>query len=1000
MEYQFGSIEQKWRQWWNEQSVYKTEADPSKPKYYVLDMFPYPSGAGLHVGHPLGYIASDIYARYKRQCGYNVLHPMGFDAFGLPAEQYALETGQHPAVTTEQNIRRYREQLDLIGFSYDWDRSFRTSDPNYYKWTQWIFTKLFHSWFDRNAQKARPIEELIAVFEKEGNHSIPAPGDTSMQFSADEWKHFTEAERRNALMQYRLAYLDFAEVWWCEELGTVLANDEVINGVSERGGFVCVRRKMRQWSLRITEYAERLLSGLDTLDWTDGMKDMQRAWIGRSSGAQLSFDVEGSEEKITVFTTRPDTIFGADFIVLAPEHSLVDEITTDAQKETIAEYKAYVERRSERERMSEVKVVSGAFTGAYAQHPFTDRQLPIYIAEYVLAGYGTGAIMAVPSGDERDHLFAQHFNISITNIFGSLYTGESAYMDKSGKLEDSGFLSGMDVSQALEAAIQAIEAKGIGTRRVQYKLRDAGFSRQRYWGEPFPIIYQNDVPYTIDEPQLNLDAASRELPVELPFVESYRPGPEGQGPLANLTDWVETSAGRRETNTMPGYAGSSWYFLRYMDPQNNTEFADRKAVDYWNQVDVYVGGTEHAVGHLLYSRMWTKALCDLGYIGFDEPFKKLVNQGMIQGVSHFAFIKKDNLSNSTGDDVSNYDDADFEMKENGWEVPSKNPHSKRFVAKSNDVRRGLYSADSLSEEQHNWFVPFRISNQFVIYQGGKPYLDVEKASKSKDVKVQGVYIVSDSYSLDGINWLIDQNGTIGPERTFLLSTAPEKMSKSKGNVVNPDDIVAQYGADTFRLYEMFLGPIEASKPWDTQGIEGVHRFLRKLWRLFVSESGEWLPVADAATEAELRIIHKAIKKLGEDIERFGFNTCVSQLMICVNELGSLKCKSQEVLDMLVRAMASLAPHLAEELWHRLGNDTSVVFAPFPKWEERFIAESSKLYPVAINGKTRTELPFALDAAQEDIEREVLADETVLKWLEGKAPKKIVFVKGRMINVVV
>jgi len=934
MEYDFRSIERTWRKWWNENAIYQTSNDKSKPKHYVLDMFPYPSGAGLHVGHPLGYIASDIYARYKRQRGFNVLHPMGFDAFGLPAEQYALETGQHPAVTTEQNINRYREQLENIGFSYDWSREFRTSDPNYYKWTQWIFTKLFHAWFDFKTQKARPIDDLVRQFEKDGNSGIPAPTDDKLRFTRDEWKQFTIREQREVLMKYRIAYLDFAEVWWCEALGTVLANDEVINGLSERGGHPCVRKKMRQWMLRITAYAERLLQGLEGLDWTDGMKEMQRAWIGKSQGAQVVFEVQDHADRITVFTTRPDTIFGVDFMVLAPEHPLVGAITSSLQEEQVANYKLYVQRRSERERLSEVKQITGAFTGAYAIHPFTRKPIPIWISEYVLAGYGTGAIMGVPSGDERDHAFACHFEIHITNIFGSRYMGAEAYSAKEGTIEGSDFLSGLEVSKAMEVAIRALEDAGIGTRRINYKLRDAGFSRQRYWGEPFPVIYRDEVPYTLDEDALTLSPEDRALPVELPHVETYRPGPEGQGPLANLTEWVNTPAGRRETNTMPGYAGSSWYFLRYMDPKNEEEFASKEATNYWEQVDVYVGGTEHAVGHLLYARMWTKALADLGYVNFDEPFKKLVNQGMIQGSSRIAYLDRENKSFITVEKVP--------------------------------VQKGGINYDPIH-------VDVNIVDGLI--------LDIEAYRKWRPE-------------------YLDFNFELNAEGKFICGAEVEKMSKRWYNVVNPDDIIAQYGADTFRMYEMFLGPVEVSKPWDTKGIEGVHRFLKKLWRLYVNEQGEWLPQDHPAPEAELRIIHKTIKKIGEDIERFGFNTCVSQFMICVNELSSARCNSRDILEALCVILAPFAPHISEELWHRFGHESSVVLAPFPKAEEKYLVESSKCYPVAINGKMRTEMEFDLDASQSHIEKEVLADPVVIKWLEGKSPKKFIYVKGRMINIVV
>lgn len=928
MEYNFTEIEQKWKKYWNDQQVYKVSNDTTKPKCYVLDMFPYPSGAGLHVGHPLGYIASDIYARYKRLNGFNVLHPMGFDAFGLPAEQYAIETGQHPAVTTEKNIARYREQLDNIGFCYDWSREVRTSDPKYYKWTQWIFLQLFHSWYNRKENKAVPIFELVTIFNNEGNINHNCPDGSIGVFTSAEWAGFTEKQKRDVVMGYRLAYQGYAQVWWCEALGTVLANDEVVNGVSERGGFPVERKNMRQWFLRITEYAERLLTSLDTLDWSDAMKEMQRNWIGKSTGAEVKFAIEGSIETVTVFTTRPDTIFGVDFMVLAPELELVDAITSAGQKAEVEKYKQYVKSRSERERMSEVKQVTGAFTGAYAVHPFTKKQVPIWISEYVLAGYGTGAIMAVPSGDDRDHAFAKHFNIPITNIFGDKYSGEEAYSDKTGTIENSDFLNGMKVADAIEAAVSRLEQIGIGKRKVNYKLRDAGFSRQRYWGEPFPIVYVNDVPYGTDEAPVT-GTVAEDLPVELPFVEHYRPGPEGQGPLANVEDWVHTPMGTRETNTMPGYAGSSWYFLRYMDPHNEAEFASKDATDYWQQVDLYVGGTEHAVGHLLYSRMWTKALCDLGHIGFDEPFKKLLNQGMIQGSSRFAYrIKGTNKFVSAG-------------------------------------LRKQYETD-----------PIRVDVNFV----------------------NGLEMNTEGFR----NWRPDYADAefVLEDGKFICGAEVEKMSKSKYNVVNPDDIVRDYGADTFRMYEMFLGPIDVSKPWDTKGIEGVHRFLKKLWRLYADEQKGWIVTDDAATDAELRMLHKTIKKIGEDIERFSFNTAVSQFMICVNELTSLNCHNRTILEPLAIALSSFAPHVAEELWYGLGHKTTVLDAAYPKYEEKYVTDNTRKYPVAVNGKTRVEMEFPMDAEQSAIEQEVLADETIQKWLEGKTPKKFIYVKGKMINVVV
>ena len=971
MEYNFSDIEKRWKKYWTDNEVYKVSNDSAKPKCYVLDMFPYPSGAGLHVGHPLGYIASDIYARYKRLKGYNVLHPMGFDAFGLPAEQYAIETGQHPAVTTEKNIARYREQLDNIGFCYDWSREVRTSDPKYYKWTQWIFLQLFHSWYDRTQQRARAIKELVVILEQEGNEYYTCPGDETLVFSSEQWKDYSEAEQRNVLMQYRMAYQGYAQVWWCEALGTVLANDEVVNGVSERGGHPVERKNMRQWFLRITEYAERLLTSLDTLDWTDAMKEMQRNWIGKSNGAEVQFELtSGLGEVITVFTTRPDTIFGVDFMVLAPEHELVDTVTTVEQSQAIDEYRTYVKSRSERERMSEVKQVTGCFTGGYVKHPLTGNELPVWISEYVLVGYGTGAIMAVPSGDDRDHAFAKHFDIPITNIFGDRYTGEKAYSDKNGVIENSGFLSGMSIKDATEAAISALEKTG-GKRKVNYRLRDAGFSRQRYWGEPFPIMYVDDIPYGNDEPIVHNNHTLGELPVELPMVEHYKPGPEGQGPLANIEDWVETEAGERETNTMPGYAGSSWYFLRYMDPHNDAAFADRKATDYWQQVDLYIGGTEHAVGHLLYSRMWTKALYDLGHIGFDEPFKKLLNQGMIQGSSRFVY--RLDIDYGDGDGLYNY----------------KSPLV--FVSKSICERinkNGLDDSDALF-----------IENEFVKLNNFKTSFRLEDISKKRiDISiVDGVELDVEAFRQRYPEYLTaefirENNGQ------FICDVEVEKMSKSKYNVVNPDDIVSQYGADTFRMYEMFLGPIDVSKPWDTKGIEGVHRFLKKLWRLYADEQQGWIVTDEPATAAELKTLHKTIRKINDDIERFSFNTSVSQFMICVNELNN--CHKREILQPLAVLICPFAPHIAEELWHKLGNEGTVLDAAFPVAEDRYLVDNTKLYPVAVTGRTRAEMEFAMDAEDAFVQSEVLANEAIQKWMEGKEPKKFIYVKGKMINVVV
>lgn len=1009
MEYNFSSIEPKIRNYWKDKEVYKVANTSDKPKYYVLDMFPYPSGSGLHVGHPLGYIASDIYARYKKNKGFNVLHPMGFDAFGLPAEQYALETGQHPAVTTEKNINRYKEQLDNIGFCFDWSREVNTSEPQYYKWTQWIFLQLFKSWYNPTTQKAEYIDSLIAIFEKEGNASLPAPGDATLQFSAAEWGAMNETSQRAVLMQYRLAYLDFAEVWWCEALGTVLANDEVVNGVSERGGHPVERKRMRQWFLRITAFADRMLDSLESLEWSEAMKEMQRNWIGKSEGASVRFEVKDSPSFIEVFTTRPDTIFGVDFMVLAPEHELVASLTSDAQKTAVEAYQAYVKSRSERERMAEKKI-SGCFTGAYALHPFTGKEIPVWISEYVLAGYGTGAIMAVPAGDDRDHNFAKHFDINITNIFGTHYDGEHACTSKEVVIENSEFISGLKVKEAAAIVLQKLEEKGIGTRKVNFKLRDAGFSRQRYWGEPFPIVYKGDTPYAIDEPQAKLTAAMQQLPVQLPHVDSYKPGPNGEGPLANIESylWVENTNGeqlRRETNTMPGYAGSSWYFLRYMDPHNAVSFADKNATDYWKQVDLYVGGTEHAVGHLLYARLWTKVLYDLGYLSFDEPFKKLLNQGMIQGSTRFAYrmdrmftvssrITNDNLRDQIQGDVFNSDkylnippifiSQKFYqgLKENDQEV------FEELNSKMNDIAVVInekLKKVNLFEVEVSW----NGINELTFGQISPIRVDVNF--------VDGVVMDTEAFKA----WRPDYAHAefILEDGKYICGVETEKMSKSKYNVVNPDDIVQQYGADTFRMYEMFLGPIELSKPWDTKGIEGVSKFIKRFWRMFNDEQKGWIVTDDEATEAELKVLHRTIKKIEDNTERFSFNTSVSQFMICVNELMDLKCNKRAILEPLVVLIAAYAPHIAEELWQQLGKEGSVVNAPYPTWEEKYTVDNTKVYPVAINGKTRAEMEFALDAAQADIEAAVFANEKIQGYLEGKTPKKIIFVKGKMINIV-
>ncbi|RXK83361.1 leucine--tRNA ligase [Filimonas effusa] len=926
MEYNFRQIEKNWQEQWNQSGAYKVQNISPKPKYYVLDMFPYPSGAGLHVGHPLGYISSDIFARFKRLKGFNVLHPMGYDAFGLPAEQYAIENGVHPAVSTNSNIANFRRQLDNIGFCFDWSREIRTSDPGYYKWTQWIFLQLFNSFFDRNQQKAIPITELVTAFEKEGNkkHPIPnsqfeVPGCFHGSFNAAEWTAFDEFTQQSILMEYRLAFCGYGEVNWCEALGTVLANDEVVNGVSERGGHPVVKKKLRQWYLRITEYADRLLEGLDRIEFSDAMKEMQTNWIGKSYGAEIDFQVKSQLNKVNtlkVYTTRPDTIFGVDFMVVAPELEWVEDLKSDAQAAEVDAYIAYVKSRSDRERQAEKKI-SGCFTGAYAINPFNGREIPVWISEYVLAGYGTGAIMAVPCGDERDFKFAQHFNIPITNIIGDAFNGTEANATKEVQLSNSGFLDGTVMRDAMNLVLTRLEEMGIGKRKVNYRMRDAAFSRQRYWGEPFPIQWINGIAYPLKE---------SELPLELPHIEKYGPGPEGEGPLANVPEWT---ARHLETNTMPGYAGSSWYFLRYMDPHNNQAFCDRKVSDYWGQVDLYIGGTEHAVGHLLYSRMWTKVLYDLGFIGFDEPYKKLVNQGMIQGSSRFVY---------------------------------------RIRGTHQYVSAGLidqYEVDKLHVDVN-------------IVDGVE--LDTEAFTKWKPEFANATFIL--------------ENGK------YICATEVEKMSKSKFNTVNPDDLVEKYGADTFRMYEMFLGPVEQSKPWDTKGIEGVHRFLRKLWRLFYDEVKGKLWNNSKATDAELKVLHKTIRKIEEDTERFSFNTAVSAFMVCVNELSDLKCNKQEILEALLILLTPYAPHICEQLWHDLGHTTSILDASYPVFEEKYVKESAKEYPISINGKVRTSLSIDLSATQPEVEQIVLANEVVQKWVEGKEVRKFIYVPNKMINVVV
>jgi len=1163
MEYNFREIEKKWQQRWKDTQAYKVSNNSDKPKYYVLDMFPYPSGVGLHVGHPLGFIASDIFARFKRLKGYNVLHPMGYDAFGLPAEQFAIEHGIHPAVSTAQNINNFRQQLDNIGFCFDWDREVNTSEPGYYKWTQWIFLQLFKSFYNKQTNKAESIDVLVASFEKEGNsvHLFPSSANYSItSFTAGDWKNFSEAQQQDILMNYRLAYCGVGEVNWCEALGTVLANDEVVNGVSERGGYPVVKKKLRQWYLRITEYADRLLQGLETVEFSDAMKEMQGNWIGKSSGAEITFEIAGQEQELKVYTTRPDTIFGVDFMVVAPELDWISSVVSNEQQKAVEDYITYVKSRSDRERQAEKKI-SGCFTGAYAINPFDGKQIPIWISEYVLAGYGTGAIMAVPCGDERDFKFARHFNIPITNIIGKYFDGEEANATKDAVLENSGFLNGTPMRKAIDIVCEKIEEMGIGKRKTNFRMRDAAFSRQRYWGEPFPIKWIDGIAYPLDE---------SELPLELPHVDSYKPGPDGEGPLANLPEWylipdpspqvekgdvenpeeneakgaanvpkykvsapvqyelakdmrkghteaekllwevlrdsqtgvkfrrqhpvdayivdfislqeklvVEVDGdyhetkeqkqyddnrthilneigfkvirftndevlenvyavkdkikqivkdrkistgtniqgdpsasplstrgegqGVRETNTMPGYAGSSWYFLRYMDPHNNEEFCNRAVSDYWGQVDLYIGGTEHAVGHLLYSRMWTKALYDLGHIGHDEPYRKLVNQGMIQGSSRFVY--RVNVSGRYID-LANSD----------------------FVINNLFVSYGIYQKiiNDKKERLLQWITPYLENKGFSINSIVlclKENISDHFNQLHVDVNfVDGVELNIDAFK----KWrngeyanaeFIYEDGSTAPLSTrgeglgvrYICGVETEKMSKSKFNTVNPNDLVDKYGADTFRMYEMFLGPVEQSKPWDTKGIEGVHRFLRKLWRLFFDEMKGKVWIDAKATDAELKVLHKTIKKIEEDTERFSFNTAVSAFMVCVNELADLKCYKKEILEPLVIMLTPYAPHISEELYASLqvspkGGDlegsASVLDAAYPAFNASYLVESSKEYPVSINGKMRTTIKLPLDLPKEQVEETVLANEIVKKWLEGNQPKKVIFVQGKMVNVVV
>jgi len=926
MDYNFNEIEKKWKQYWRDKKTYKVDVDNNRPKFYVLDMFPYPSGAGLHVGHPLGYIASDIYSRYKRQQGFNVLHPMGYDAFGLPAEQYAIQTGQHPAVTTEKNITRYREQLDKIGFSYDWDREFRTCDPEYYRWTQWAFVKMFGHWYNNQSQKAEPIESLVAEFKTNGNSKVNAACGEVNPFTAAQWNAMSENQQQEILLSYRLAYLADTMVNWCPALGTVLANDEVKEGFSVRGGHPVEQRKMKQWCLRISAYAQRLLDELDTVDWTDSLKEIQRNWIGRSEGAEIFFNVEGSNNPILVFTTRPDTIYGVTFMVLAPESELVNELTKPEQRAAVDAYIAEAKKRTERERMADAKRATGVFTGSYAINPFTNEQIPIWISEYVLAGYGTGAIMAVPAHDSRDFIFARTFNLPIRQVVAQKgqeptdpATWEESFDSKDGITINSELINGLPTIEAIKKINNEIENRKIGKRKVNYRLRDAIFSRQRYWGEPFPIYYKDGMPYTLNEDK---------LPLELPEVDAFLPTEQGEPPLGRAKNWNTNDGFPLELSTMPGFAGSSAYYLRYMDPRNSNALVSKEANEYWENVDLYIGGTEHATGHLIYSRFWNKFLFDLGVVCKPEPFKKLINQGMIQGRSNFVYRVKNTNKYVSLNLKDQYDVTPIHVDVN------------------------IVDNDILDVDRFRTWMPEYKDAEFILEDG-----------------------------------------------KYICGYAVEKMSKSMWNVVNPDMIVDRYGADTLRMYEMFLGPLEQSKPWDTNGIDGVHKFFRRLWRLYHDSNMNFTVSNEAATKDELKVIHKTIKKVTEDIEKFSFNTSVSAFMICVNELTDLKCNKREVLEALAIIVSPYAPHIAEELWHSLGHTTSVCEAQWPSYNEDLLVESTFTCPISFNGKTRFTLELPLNLPKEEVEKMVMNHENTAKYLEGNQPKKVIVVPNKIVNIV-
>lgn len=1035
MKYDFNKIEEKWQKYWADNQTFKAVNGSEKPKYYVLDMFPYPSGAGLHVGHPLGYIASDIYARYKRHQGFNVLHPMGYDSFGLPAEQYAILTGQHPADTTKVNIDGgydkegnyidgYRRQLDQIGFSFDWSREVRTSDPSYYKWTQWIFIQLFNSWYNNESDKAEDISTLETIFSKEGNATVNAVCDDNIEpFSAEEWNAFDFAKQQQILLQYRLTYLAETEVNWCPALGTVLANDEIVNGVSERGGHPVIRKKMTQWSMRISAYAERLLQGLDKIDWTDSLKESQRNWIGKSVGASVTFNVIASEAKqsannkndtsdaersrsdqdvistplnhqIEVFTTRPDTIFGVSFMTLAPEHELVSQITTLEQKAEVEAYVLATAKRSERDRMADVKTISGVFTGAYAEHPFTKEPIPVWIGDYVLAGYGTGAVMSVPCGDERDYAFAKHFNIPIPNIFKGVDISEVAFSDKDKTvIGNSDFLNGMNYKKATKRAIYELEQIGQGEGKTNYRLRDAVFSRQRYWGEPFPVYYVNGMPQMI---------AAEYLPIKLPEVEKYLPTETGEPPLGNATVWAwDTNKNEvvsndlidnetihpLELNTMPGWAGSSFYFMRYMDPDNQNEMASKEAMDYWGEVDLYIGGSEHATGHLLYSRFWQKFLFDKGVVPVDEFVKKLINQGMILGTSAFAYrvTATGTFESSTIKTVYGAELFFSNTLRNKIVHNIENEKSKALIIiqeyfkNKNTEGKGVYS----------------IPTDFIL---NPVHVDVSFINSSDELDIKAFRNWREEYK-EAI--FVGENGEIvqGDNDVYKVGREVEKMSKSKYNVVNPDSIVADYGADSLRLYEMFLGPLEQYKPWNTAGITGVHSFLKKLWKLYVPLMDGSLSVVEAPTKENLKTLHKTIKKVQEDIENFSFNTSVSTFMIAANELTAQKCTSKEILEPLLVLISPYAPHIAEELWEQLGNSGSISIAPFPEFDASHLVESSKNYPISFNGKMRFTMELPMDMSKDDIEKAVMAHEKTQEQLAGRTPKKVIVVPGKIVNIV-